>query len=398
MGLTDKDLNCEVLVAGAGPAGLAAACLLARGGVPTVLCGPVAGAGDTRTAALFGGAQASLERLGATRALGGKGELVRGLRIIDRLERADYPSVLDFPASEMGLEAFGCNYRNVDLLEALEEVASGRPALTRINGFISKFHIAPDFVTAEVSDGRKIKARAVAACDGRDSPARTSAAISSTTWDYGQIAFAFQVDHDKPHLGVSIEIHRSGGPLTFIPLPGNRSAVNWLVRPDEARKIEVLDDAAFIDALTEACGGVLGRFGAPGQRAAFPIGGLSVDSLAKNRVFLIGEAAHVLPPIGAQGLNLGLRDAATFAELAIDQIKTGGDPGGGTALARYRAARKTDVLTRRAATDLLNRSLLLDVGAMPHLRGLGLVLLASSAAARASLMTQGMGADAGSER
>jgi len=391
--LADKDLTCEVLVAGAGPAGLATACLLAQGGVPTVLCGPVAGAGDTRTAALFGGAQACLTRLGANPALAGKGELVRGLRIIDRLERTDHPSTLFFPASEIGREAFGCNYCNTDLLQALEDVAASLPALTRIQGLISNFDHGDSAVAAEISDGRHVEARAVAACDGRASPARNAAGISSKTWDYGQIAFAFQIEHIKPHDGVSIEVHRPGGPLTFIPLPGNRSAVNWLVRPGEAERLKELDDEAFAETLKEASGGVLGGFSLTGQRAIFPIGGLSVDRLADNRTVLVGEAAHVLPPIGAQGLNLGIRDAVIFADLAIAALKDGGDPGREALMAAYRKARQKDVLTRRTATDLLNRSLLLSGGAMPHLRGLGLVLLASSAAARARLMTEGMGGD-----
>lgn len=390
--MADNDLSCEVLVAGAGPAGLATAGLLAQGGVPTILCGPAAGAGDTRTAALFSGAQGCLDRLGAGAELAGKGEPLRGLRIIDRLEREDHPSMLYFPASEIGLEAFGTNFRNADLVAALEQVSGKAPALTRLHALITNFEHRDDGIIATLSDGRRLKARAVAACDGRNSPARQAAGISSSNWDYGQTALAFQVSHHKSHQDICIEVHRPGGPLTFIPLPGRRSAVNWLVRPGEARRLGDLSDEAFLDALKRACGGVLGGFSDVGTRAIFPITGLSVDTLAKNRTALIGEAAHVLPPIGAQGLNLGFRDAWVFADLAIRACQEGRDPGSEVLLKSFRAARKSDVLTRRTATDLLNRTLLLDSGAMTHLRGLGLVLLASSAAARAKLMSQGMGA------
>ncbi|VAW10416.1 2-polyprenyl-6-methoxyphenol hydroxylase [hydrothermal vent metagenome] len=389
--MADNNLTCEVLVAGAGPAGLAAACLVARAGVSTIAVGPVAGAGDTRTTALFGGAMRTLAHLGADKALAGKGAPLQGLRIVDRLRRTDHPSSLHFPASEIGLEAFGTNYRNLDLLAALEGVGAHFPALTRIHGTIARYRHHGAGVAAELADGRHIRAQVVAACDGRDSPARDAAGIAATTWDYGQIALAFQIGHQIPHRNVSIEVHRPGGPLTFIPLPGDSSAVNWLVPPQDAEKLKALDDHGFVEALFEASGGALGRFFEPGARVGFPIGGLLVDTLAKNRTVLIGEAAHVLPPIGAQGLNLGFRDAATFAGLAIDAVRNRGDAGHANVAAAYRAARARDVMTRRAATDLLNRSLLLGGGAMPHLRGLGLVLLASSAGARRKLMTEGMG-------
>ena len=391
--MADKTLTCDVLVAGAGPAGLAAACLVARSGVSVVAVGPAAGAGDTRTSALFGGAERCLRRLGAWETLAGKGAPLEALRIVDCLERSDHPSSLFFPASEVGRRAFGTNFRNIDLLAALEAVAGRLTSLTRHHGVIAGYRHGSGQVVARLADGRRISARVVAACDGRGSPARAAAGIAAKTWDYGQIALAFLVGHHKPHDNVSTEVHRPGGPLTFIPLPGNRSAVNWLVRPREAETLKALDDNDFLQALMDASGGVLGRFTDPGPRAGFPIGGLSVAALAKNRTVLIGEAAHVLPPIGAQGLNLGFRDAAAFAELAIVAIGKGGDPGQERVAAAYRNARARDVLTRRAATDLLNRSLLLGGGAMAHLRGLGLVLLATSTAARRKLMTEGMGED-----
>lgn len=388
--MTETENDCDVLVAGAGPAGLTAACLLAQGGVKTICVGPNAGAGDTRTTALFGGSERLLKRLGAAKALAGRGAPLRKLRIVDRLEATSHPSALVFTAREAGLESFGTNYRNIDLLAAMEGVAARLPTLSRMESVVWRYEHETTRITAKLDDGAAIATRLVVAADGRGSLAREASGISANSWDYGQCAIAFQVSHRRPHQDTSIEVHKPGGPLTFIPLPGDRSAVNWLAAPDEAKTISKLDDAEFCERLESVSGIPLGSFSDPGPRAIFPISGLSVGSMANNRTVLVGEAAHVLPPIGAQGLNLGFRDGATIAGLAIEAVNSGDDPGEAMVLARYRSARARDVMTRAAATDLLNRSLLFGGAAIAQMRGLGLVLLASSAAARRTLVREGL--------
>jgi 2-octaprenyl-6-methoxyphenol hydroxylase len=385
--MADIPERCDVLVAGAGPAGLIAAGLLAAGGAATVLAGPAGGsAGDTRTTALFGGAGVLLRRLGVAV----EATPLRALRIVDRMERDDLPSRLVFEAAEIGLAAFGANYRNADLVAELERRIAGLPALRRAETTVIAYEHADDCVRATLGDGTAVRARLVVAADGRRSPAREAAGIAAKVWDYGQTALAFQIGHSAAHDGVSTEIHRPGGPLTVIPLAGNRSAVNWLLRPGPAAALAALDDDAFAAELGRALGGLFGEITDVGRRAAWPVQGLSVSSLGARRTVLVGEAAHVLPPIGAQGLNLGFRDAAAIAGLAADAIAGGRDPGAADVLGAYRAARRGDVLTRRAATDLLNRSLLFGPGVVRGLRGVGLTVLAASGHARRALMREGL--------
>lgn len=388
--MSGPDVDCEVLVAGAGPAGLAAASLLAREGVRTALAGPFAASGDTRTTALFAGAEVLLERLGVKDRLSHGGAPLKALRIVDRLEGRDPPSRLMFEASEIGLPAFGTNYRNAALVTVLEDQASTLASLVRLPEAVSSYEHDRSGTRARLADGTLVGARLVIAADGRGSPARQAAGIDAEEWDYGQTALAFQLCHCRAHENVSTEIHFPGGPLTVIPLPGNRSAINWLERPDRAAELARLPDEAFLGELEKALGGLLGTLSSVGKRVAFPVRGLSVATLAARRTLLVGEAAHVLPPIGAQGLNLGFRDAAAAAGLVAEACRGGRDPGAAAVLSAYRSARRGDVMSRRTATDLLNRSLLFASPLVRELRGLGLAILAASGPARRALMREGL--------
>lgn len=389
--MTRSQVHCDVLVAGAGPAGLAVTGLLGDAGVSTVLAGPAgASAGDTRTTALFAGAEVLLRRIGAADALADHRTPLKALRIIDRIERDDIPSRILFEAAEIGLDAFGANYRNTELVAALEACCKGFPSVERRCDAIVGYERGSEGIAATLEDGSEVHARLVIAADGRGSPARQAAGISARDWDYGQTALAFQIRHSASHDNISTEIHRPGGPLTIIPLPDRHSAINWLVQPDRGEWLAGLPDGEFLSALDEELGGLLGTLETFGRRGSFPVRGLSVGALAASRTALIGEAGHVLPPIGAQGLNLGFRDAAVISDLAARAIGDGRDPGGDDVLSAYVAARRTDIVSRRAATDLLNRSLLLGGRAVSGFRGLGLTLLAASGHARRAMMREGL--------
>ena len=130
------------------------------------------------------------------------------------------------------------------------------------------------------------------------------------------------------------------------------------------------DDEAFGNHLSMRLGGVLGALGRVGPRAFFPVAGLSAKSLTGPRTALVGEAAHILPPIGAQGLNLGLRDAAVLADCVKDALRQDGDPGGDAVLGAYARARELDIMSRTVGVDLLNRSLLTDFKPLQAARGL----------------------------
>jgi 2-octaprenyl-6-methoxyphenol hydroxylase len=247
-------------------------------------------------------------------------------------------------------------------------------------------------VDIEPTEGGTVQARLAVAADGRGSITRRAAKIATRTWDYGQTAIATTFAHTRPHAGITTELHRRSGPLTTVPLPGNASSLVWVETPGEAARLVGLPDAVFARELQARLQGLLGAISDVGPRASYPLHGLAAEHMGGNRVALVGESAHVIPPIGAQGLNLGLRDAAALAQHA-DAARAGGqDIGGPEMLEAYHAARIGDVLARTISVDLLNRSLLVDFLPVQALRGFGLHLLANVSAVRRLAMRGGLSA------
>ena len=246
-----------------------------------------------------------------------------------------------------------------------------------------------------MAGGEQIEARLLVGADGRGSPSRLAAGISARTWDYPQTALACTFEHRRAHGGLSIEFHRPGGPLTTVPLVSlqgaNRSSLVWVEAPGETKRLAALDDPSFAKSLREALHGVLGAIGAVSARATFPLMGLRAEPMARRRTVLVGEAAHVIPPIGAQGLNLGLRDVAALHEVLVRAA--GDDPGGPEVLRAYASVRRMDVWSRATAVDLLNRSLLSEQLPVQALRGFGLHLLSGVPPLRRALMRQGLAMD-----
>jgi 2-octaprenyl-6-methoxyphenol hydroxylase len=196
--------------------------------------------------------------------------------------------------------------------------------------------------------------------------------------------------HTRPHHDTSTEFHTASGPFTLVPLPGHRSSLVWVIEPQDAGRFAVLDDDALSLEIERRAHSILGKIQVEGARALFPLSIARARKFAANRVALIGEAAHVIPPIGAQGLNLGLRDAVTIAELAIDAWRAKADLGGDDVLAAYDRARRADVGMRSLAIDLLNRSLLTDFMPAQSARGLGLYLIDRIGPLRRALMREGV--------
>jgi 2-octaprenyl-6-methoxyphenol hydroxylase len=158
-------------------------------------------------------------------------------------------------------------------------------------------------------------------------------------------------------------------------LPGRVSSLVWVERPAVARRLADMDEATFRSTLETRLQGLLGPLGEMGPRGLFPLSGLTADDAGRNRVALVGEAAHVIPPIGAQGLNLGFRDAAILADCVSDTLQTRSDIGAPATLAAYARARRLDIATRAWSIDLLNRSLISGLLPVQLLRGAGLFAL-----------------------
>ncbi len=379
----------DVAVIGAGPSGLLTGLCLAELGFEVALLGPSAAAADRRTAALFHGSIALLKRIGAWADIAGSAEPLEAIRLVDAtgaLVRA--PEVL-FQAREIGQPAFGYNVPNTALTVSLERLAATR--LTRVVASVATFEFASDGVRLITENGQQIECRLVAAADGRMSPARTAADINVRRWQYEQSAIVCGISHSRSHKRISTEFHKRCGPLTIVPGPGKTASVVWVETPPEAARIVALVDAEFADELSRQLGGLLGTIAATTPRGLFPLSGQTADQLGRNRVALIGEAAHVIPPIGAQGLNLSFRDAAMLAEIAAEARGRGEDFGDDATLAKYDAARKPDVTSRAWTVDLLNRSLLSTFSTVHWMRGAGLFALSTIGPLRHHLMREGMG-------
>ncbi len=384
------------IVVGGGPAGLTAAVALAGAGVRTALVAATT-VPDSRTTALLNTSVAALDALGVWDACRADAAPLRVMRIVDDTARLLRAPEVAFDAAEIGLEAFGHNIENRHLVAALDARAEQLPSLTRIPASAEVVELDDAGVTV-LAGGIAIRASLAVGADGRNSLCRAAAGIETEAWRYPQTALTFNVVHTRPHRDTSTEFHTESGPFTLVPLPGNRSSIVCVVGPADAEWLQGLDDAALAAEIERRSHSILGRITVSPGRGIFPLSGATATSFGARRVALVGEAAHVLPPIGAQGLNLGLRDAAMLAELVTDACRAGEDAGGDALVQRYDLARRADVTTRTVAIDLLNRSLLTDFLPIQGVRGLGLYLLDRIPPLRRAVMREGVSATAGGPR
>jgi 2-octaprenyl-6-methoxyphenol hydroxylase len=378
----------EIIVAGAGPVGAAAALLLDRLGYAVTLVAPDRTETDARTSALLAGSVALLERIGIWQETARAAAPLRSLRIVDATRRLIRAPEVIFHASEIGLHAFGYNLPNRALLAALDAAIAAR-SVRRRNASVEALDIGTDAVTALLSDGARLATPLVVAADGRRSVVRAAVGIETLDWRYHQAALVVNFRHALPHDYTSTEFHTETGPFTVVPLPGNRSSLVWMDRRAASDQRARLSTEALSAAIEEQSAAILGAVEVEGSAQVFPLAGMNAQRFAAKRAALVGEAAHLFPPIGAQGLNLGYRDVATLGRLLAGPVA---DPGSERILAAYDRDRRADVVTRTAAVDALNRTLLNGFLPVQAARGLGLFLLDQIPPLRRAIMHQGIGA------
>lgn len=389
------EADVDVIVAGAGPAGLLAACLAAAHGFSTALVtGPESSRPDPRTVALMMPSLRVLEAAGLwPGSLIASAAPLRKLRLIDDTGALFSAPELTFSAREAGLEAFGWNIPLLVLKPALEERARSLGVQFH-RASVSACDVTDGTATLTLDNGRALKGRLVLAADGRNSPLRRAVGIGTVAWSYDQTAIAVSFAHSRDHHGISSEYHKPAGPFTTVPLPGNRSSLVWMERPARADALMKLDDRALAAEIQALSHGELGLVSGIGPRMSFPMSGARAETFARHRVMLIGEAAHIVPPIGAQGLNMSFRDAHDAVALVAAARDRALDFGADEVLSDYDARRQRDVRPRQTVIDLMNRSLLSGYLAMDAGRAAGLAALASFGPLRRFAMTIGLGASA----
>ena len=380
-------IEADIVVAGTGPVGLMSALSLGRAGFRVALAGPPANLADRRTTALMKPSLDFLDELGLLDALRTDAAPLKVMRIADATQRLLRSPVVTFRASEIGEDYFGLNIPNRRLLAALDEAVSASKSVERAETSVSRWNIDADSIEAELADGRVISARLAVAADGRMSPAREAAGIAVSAGSTGQSALVLDFAHARPHNDTSTEFHTEDGPFTLVPLSGQRSSLVWVTRPHRAEELVRLSDDELSLIVEERMQSMLGRVTVEPGRQVFPLSSALPRRFAANRVALVGEAAHIFPPIGAQGLNLGIRDVESLLDTVM---RHSGDPGSAAALSAYDRSRRPDILARSSAVNMLNRSLLSDMLPVQLMRTAGLSLLGAAPPLRALFMREGL--------
>lgn len=393
-------ITADIVIAGGGVAGLTAAAAFGGAGFSVVVVDPAppitdaaTEGADLRTTAFLQPAQAFLDAAGVWERLAPHATPLQVMRIVDASgENGAARVTADFDARDISDKPFGWNLSNwlvrrevVTRLQSLDTV-DFRPG----TGFVSMLAREAEALV-RLSDDTQVRCKLVIGADGRHSAVRAAAGIDVSTTRYGQKAVTFAVTHPYPHDNVSTEIHRAGGPFTLVPLPDQDgkpcSAVVWMTDGASAQNLAALSETEFEAAATDRSAELYGPLKLASRRMVWPIISQIADRIAGPRVALVAEAAHVMPPIGAQGLNMSLADLGTLLELAQK-----GDLGSKAMLDAYQRKRHPDIKLRVTGVDALNRASMAGSPLLQDLRVAGIKALYGAAPVRKTLMRLGLGA------
>lgn len=354
-------MDTDVIILGGGLVGATLALALDVHGVTSTVIDPadpavvLAPGFDGRASAIASATGRMLDAIGIGGKLAGQGCAIRHIRVSDGLE----PGKLDF-MPDAGDGALGTMYENKLLRKALFEAASAAAHIDlRMQTRATDVVRGPAGVVATLDDGTTVRAPLLIAAEGRNSPTREAAGITVARWQYDHAAIVGAFHHEYPHEDIAYEIFYPSGPFALLPLPddeiGHRSAIVWSVKGVDGPAMMKLGDRAFLAEATKRMGGFLGELSAASPRASYPLGFHHAARITAERLVLVGDAAHGIHPIAGQGLNLGLRDAATLAEVLVEGKRLGLDLGDPALLDRYQRWRGLDTFMVAAATDTLTR-------------------------------------------
>lgn len=375
----------DIAIVGAGLAGNLAALALSDSGKRVALVAPAGASRDGRTTALMAQSIEFVSDIGLWDEIASVAAPLETMRIIDGTTRLFRAPPVSFRSSEVDLAAFGYNIPNAPFLEHLERKIAESAAITRLQTKLERLVDAGAAVELHLADSRSISAALVVGADGRHSEVRRQAGISVRTWTYPQTALVLNFAHALPHANTSTEFHTESGPFTQVPLKGRRSSLVWVLSPQEAEAKQALPLDVLSRAVEERMQSLLGKVTVEAPPQAYPLSGMQATRFGKGRVALLGEAAHAFPPIGAQGLNLSLRDVMAVRDLLVGPAQPGATIGDA-----FDRRRRADIQSRTTSVDLLNRSLLSGFLPVQILRTAGMHMLSAIGPLRSVVMREGV--------
>ena len=389
----------DIIVAGAGLNGCTMALALAASGFSVALIDRQDFAAmkdaefDGRGYAIAHASHRMLKALGIWAALGDHTTPMLKIKISDgRPGEGGGPHVLEFDHAEIEEGPMGFMVEDRVLRPVLIEQCQAHP-LIEVFAPVAVNDATQNSAATSVtlSDGQGLRARLVVGCDGANSPLAEAAGISRSFTDYGQTALVCAVSHAKPHDGTAHQFFMPAGPLAILPLTDNRSSIVWAETTENAARIARLDDEAFLAELRPRFGDFLGPIALAGKRFDYPLVLSTAENLVADRLALVGDAGHKVHPIAGQGLNAGLRDVATLAEVLTLAKRRGEDVGASDVLARYQRWRAFDVKSLTLATHGFNKLFSNDNMWLRMGRDLGLDAVAASPALRISFIREAAG-------
>jgi len=382
-----KLIKTDICIIGGGLVGQTAALAFANLGFEVALCAPEASFKDQRTTALLMDTVTFFQKLGIWKNLDKNAYPLKTMRIVDGTNRLFRSQQVDFRSSEIGLEAFGYNVLNSEFMSELETVVNFNAAITKINGTVEAvdFDIDVPRIIAKTTTGNiEIEAGFVVGADGRNSILRQQMNVGEREWSYPQTAIVLDFEHQFSSQFTSTEFHTESGPFTIVPRSDKTAGLVWMETPANVEQIITLPPQELTLLLEKKMQSFLGKLTITSKIQSFPIKGLVARKFGENNYALIGEAAHVFPPIGAQGFNLGIRDIETLADV-LSRFTNTENRG-----SEYSRSRLTDINLRTFGVDMLNRSLLSNFLPVQMLRGAGLQALNSIPPLRKTAMKLGI--------
>ena len=366
----------DVAIVGGGPVGLTMAVALSHSmrGLRIALIDrrPFAVPKDQRSWALAAGVKRVFAELGVWTGMAIGAEPVRQMKITDSgAGDISRPLFLHFEGDVAPGEPFAHLVPNGLVVEQL--LGAIGPDVEIIAPVeITGFAVVPGSARLSFADGRSITAPLVVAADGAQSWLRQQAGIGTINHDYGQVGLVATIAHELAHEGTAYEHFRPSGPFASLPLPRNRSSLVWAESPERAADIKTWAQPDIEAEIEAVMGSTLGRVTLEEPLQAFPLRLQIARSFVGARLAVIGDAAHVIHPVAGQGLNLGLKDVAALAEVTIEALRLGRDPGAADVLDRYQHWRRFDTALMAAVTDGMVRMFSNDLGPVRAIRDFGM--------------------------